>query len=103
MKITIKPTGITPCQIELYKKVIAVDIVKTVDDATVGQLLVGIGVLEGWADLKRLEELDTAIHQQDMDPEEKAELQWQFLDLCLLLADKIIVAAYQMDEERIED
>ena len=96
MNIKIASMGIESQHIKLFKEMVAIALEKSFTDAEMSIMLIRLGSLDGWPQLRKLKEMETVVRSPGFDQEQNQDLVESLLYLAFAVQNKIIIACVEL-------
>lgn len=92
MDIKIIPIGIDANHIQIFREMVATALKKSLTDSEMSTLLIRLGSMDAWPQLRQLEKMEAVIRSSGFDQKQNQAFVESFLYLAVLVQDKIILA-----------
>lgn len=96
MNIKIAPIGVESQHIKLFKEMVGIALEKNFTDAEMSIMLIRLGSLDGWPQLRKLKEMETVVRSPEFDQEQNQDFVESLLYLALAVQNKIIIAYVEL-------
>lgn len=94
--IKIVPIGIDAKHIQIFHEMVAIALEKSFTDAEMSIMLIRLGSLDGWPQLRKLKEMETVVRSPGFDQEQNQDLVESLLYLAFAVQNKIIIACVEL-------
>lgn len=91
MNIKIALIGIESQYIKFFKEMVVIALEKPFTDTDISMMLIRLGILDGWPQLRKLKEMETVVRSPGFDQKQNQDLLESLLYLALEVQNKIII------------
>ena len=91
MNIKIALIGIESQYINFFKEMVVIALEKPFTDTDISMMLIRLGILDGWSQLRKLKEMETVVRSPGFDQKQNQDLLESLLYLALEVQNKIII------------